>query len=133
MRAFLPLILITVPVMLISCVNRTEKRLMKFIDEDSSNYANLERGYNENVIRSFKNSVEYGKIFLPNHDTINYWFLSHHIADDGYGGTIFEMPDGSREFIKGYFCCEVQLPNDGRFEDSKAFIKEMKKHNNVHP
>ncbi len=50
-----------------------------------------------------------------------------------YGGTIFEMPDGSKEFIKGYFCCEVQLPNDGRFEDARVFMEEMKRHNGVHP
>ncbi len=72
MKAFLFLFLTIASVILISCDNKTEKRLMKFIGEDSSNYANLERGYNENVIRSFKNSVEYGRIFFPNHDTINY-------------------------------------------------------------
>ncbi|MFC5270699.1 hypothetical protein [Adhaeribacter terreus] len=128
-----PLIILITISLLISCQNKTEKELLGFIENNKFNYTNLERGYNENVERKFKRSVEYGIIKFPNHDTVKYWFLSHHIANDGYGGTVFELPNKEKKFIKGYFCCEVQLPNNGNYNDAVSFLKQMEKLNNTHP
>lgn len=96
-------------------------------------YSDLKRGFDENVKRNFKDDMEYGIILFPNSDTVKYWFLTHHSAADQTGGTLFEFPKNTLTFVEGYFCCEVQFPNEGKFENGTSFLKEMRKVDGIKP
>ena len=54
-----------------------------------------------------------------------FWFLSHHLSGDR-GGTLFEMSDGTKRYMVGCFCCEVQLPDaqPSSLDDLNKFIDE---------
>lgn len=108
----------------IGCKNDTKIYLEKFRENNKINLSNLGEGYDKNVKREFKNEVEYGIIVFPNKDTVKYWFLSHHIAKDHLGGTLFEFPKGKTKFVKGVFCCELQLPKES-FRSAKEFLQIM--------
>lgn len=104
---------------------KTEKRLRLGRDTIQVDLGKLERGFDENTFRGFtKEGIEYGIICLENKDTVKYWFHSHHLAG-GNGGALFELPDGSTKFITDIFCCEVQLPNEGKYPDAKSLLKAM--------
>lgn len=112
----------------------SEETLLKVRDSIKIYEDKLQKCSEENVRRAFtKEGIEYGIITLQNGEKIKYWFESHHMSKDQMGGTLFEMPDGELVFIRGYFCCEVQLPKNGRFENSKEFLEEMKKVDGVEP
>ena len=120
--------------MLTSCENSTEKKLLQVRSSAPLVEANLMKGYSENTMRNFTvDGVEYGTITLENSEKIKYWFESHHLSSDQIGGTLFEMPNGELEFIEGYFCCEVQLPHNGKFKNSKVFLHEMNKIDGITP
>lgn len=127
---FLLLVLIT----LSSCENATKEKLLKIKDLARFNEGKQKVGFNSNVKREFTyDGIEYGVITLENSEQVKYWFQTHHISEDQTGGTLFELPNGNLEFIKGYFCCEVQLPSDGKFKNSKDFIAEMENVDGIQP
>ena len=128
------LIVLLVILTLTSCENSTEKKLLQVRNNTHLVEGNLIKGYDENTMRNFTpDGIEYGIIKLENAEKIKYWFESHHISNDQVGGTLVEMPNGELEFIEGYFCCEVQLPNEGKFKNSKIFLAEMKKLDGITP
>lgn len=51
-----------------------------------------------------------GLVHLPDGEKVKFWFRSHHLS--GVSCTRFDFADGSREYFKGCFCCEVMLPED---------------------
>jgi hypothetical protein len=70
----------------------------------------LHKGYNDYVrCVHLENGIETGIITCQDGSTSDYWFLTHHISKDK-GGTLFRFSDGSEVYMTGYFCCEVQLP-----------------------
>lgn len=117
-----------------SCSFSTKRLLKQTRKEQPIIVQELNKGFDKNVMRAFyDNGVEYGIITFPNKDTVNYWFLSHHIAAYGSGGTLFEYPKNKLTFIKGYFCCEVQLPQNGNFENANEFLNTMKELDGINP
>jgi hypothetical protein len=118
---------------LTSCSNKTEQYLRAVHQADTLNFAILKDGYDKNTQNAItQDGLEYGKIAFPNKDTVKYLFMSHHGAED-IGGTLFVLPNGESKFIKGYFCCEVQLPNDGNFSSAEALMNEMEKLDGTEP
>ena len=86
----------------------------------------LAEGYNDYVQRTFlADGTEVGVISLKDGSTAKYWFRSHHMCKD-IGGTWFELSDGTRVYMAGFFCCEVQLPEPQleSLDALRAFIKQ---------
>lgn len=52
-----------------------------------------------------------------------YWFISHHGANDRLGQTIVKMSDGSVMLMKGWFCCEVNFGGVKSLSDMKNFLR----------
>lgn len=113
--------------------NSTEKKLLEVRSSTKIDEKELKETH-DNVKRDFtKEGIEYGIITLENSEKVKYWFQTHHLSKDEIGGTLFEMPNGRLEFIKGYFCCEVQFPKKGKFKNSKVFLEEMEKVDGIQP
>jgi hypothetical protein len=92
----------------------------------------LERAFNEYVRRAIlDDGTEVGVITFRDGSSARYWFRSHHLTGDE-GFTLFRLSDGTEISLRGYFCCEVQLPEEqlGSLDDLRAFIRE---HNGVSP
>lgn len=119
--------LIILAILVSSCKNEIELELLEARKRISVVENKMEIGYDRNVRRDVKNGIEYGIIELENSAKIKYWFKSHDNSNNPNGMTLFELPDGSLRFIEGYFCCEVQLPNNGKFRNEQVFISEMEK------
>ena len=93
---------------------------------------NLEGGYNRFVERSFTpQGSEYGLIHFRDASEAKYWFISHH-AGNGIGGSLFELSDGTRIYMSGWFCCEVQLPEAG-FANQNELKNFIRKHDGIAP
>jgi hypothetical protein len=92
----------------------------------------LQRGYNDYVRRAIlTDGTEVGIITCRDGSSSRYWFRSHHLTHDD-GGTLFRLSDGSEVFMSGWFCCEVQLPEQqlASLVELRAFIRE---HHGVSP
>jgi len=81
--------------------------------------------------------IQYGYLHLKNGEKIKFWFLSHHLVDD-IGGTIYEFPNGEREFCSGMHCCEVQFYEFGgesleELKNSTNFRKYIKENDGIRP
>jgi hypothetical protein len=116
-----------------SCENATERKLLEVRKSTKIDETKLRKGFDSNVKSELKDGIEYGVIILENSEKVKFWFQTHHVSEDGIGGTLFELPNGKLEFIEGYFCCEVQLPKNGKFKNSEEFIAEMEKIDGIHP
>ncbi|MBP0611843.1 hypothetical protein J8J42_02140 [Chryseobacterium sp. cx-311] len=133
MNKYTFIFLLLVLISLSSCENVTEGKLLEVRKSTKFDETKQKKGFDSNIKRERKDGIEYGVITLENSEKVKYWFQSHHIGEDGIGGTLFELPNGKLKFIKGYFCCEVQLPKKGNFKNSKEFIAEMEKVDGIHP
>lgn len=92
----------------------------------------LEEGFNKYVRRTQLNGLtETGIITLKDGSSSKYWFQSHHLTKDA-GGTWFVMSDGQEMFMAGWFCCEVQLP-DEQLESLPALRQFIRKHHDIAP
>ncbi|MEO4006660.1 MULTISPECIES: hypothetical protein [unclassified Flavobacterium] len=117
-----------------SCENATEQKLLKIRNTTKFNESKQKVGFNNNIKREFtKEGIEYGVITLENSEKVKFWFQTHHMCEDEIGGTLFELPNGKLKFIEGYFCCEVQLPKNGKFKNSQELMAEMEKVDGIHP
>ena len=130
MLRFLPFTLI---VLLTGCAEDSTKNNLRVVamENDPATLA-LERGYNTYIRRTFlKDRTETGIIDLKDGSSSKYWFRSHHLSHD-IGGTWFRMSDGQEVYMAGYFCCEVQLPEEqlGSLAALRDFINE---HDGVAP
>ena len=94
---------------------------------------NLEQGYNSYVERTFliEDKVELGIIHMKDGSYSKYWFKSHHVTDDT-GGTWFEMSNGKKMYMAGYFCCEATFP-EKQFEDLVELQSFVKEHHKTRP
>lgn len=128
-------ILIISSILFISCEinNSTKRKLIEIRNSNQTNEIRYQYNSEENVEVCRQDGIEYGRITLEDSETVKYWFQSHHNSEDGFGGTLFELPNGDLKFIKGYFCCEVQLPNNGKFKNSKIFLQEIEKLDGIKP
>jgi hypothetical protein len=111
--------------LLASCTTETERELRAVQNKTNLDSVYRKVSYQNIWTNTTKSGIEYGYIVFKNNDTVKYWFQSHHLSND-LGGTLFEFPAGETEFIEGYFCCEVWLPNDGNFDNAESFLKKMR-------
>jgi hypothetical protein len=120
--------------LLCSCNSHSERTLKEKIKNEEFDFTNLEKGYN--IRYGIKRDIQYGLIELKNEELIKFWFLTHHTTSDK-GGTIYEYPNGKREFYSGFHCCEVQFYENGRpgkkFNDFEEFRAYVKKRNGLRP
>ena len=57
--------------------------------------------------------IEAGLITLGDGARVRYWFCSHHLVESGdLGATLFRLPDGTGLWMDGYFCCEMDPPDE---------------------
>jgi hypothetical protein len=124
--------LIVLAAMLGGCTSSTRRELEHISLMSDPASLSLEQGYNDYVQRVFlTNGTEVGIIRCRDGGSSRYWFRSHHLTDDD-GGTLFRLSDGAEVFMSGWFCCEIQLPEQqlGSLADLRAFIR---KHDGVSP
>ena len=130
MKAALPILLALV----ITCCSRhpTKDPLSQISRQHNPANLKLTKGYDDYTERTFlSDRTELGVISLKDGNTSKYCFRSHHLCDD-IGGTWFEMSDGQRIYMSGWFCCEVQLPHE-RPESLSALRSFIAQHNGVGP
>jgi len=104
----------------------TRGALLKISERNDPAKMELESAFNDCVRRaSLEDGTEVGVIAFADGSSAKYWFRTHHRSED-IGGTWFEMSDGTKVYMAGYFCCEVQLPDEEikSLAELKEFIKE---------
>jgi hypothetical protein len=118
--------------LLLGCKN-ADKTFYSAIESTDPSTIPLEAGFNKYVSRAFLNdgAVETGIIRLNDGDTVKYWFQSHHMRNDS-GVTVFRLSDGQKIVMHGWFCCEVQLPEEG-FQNRQTFLDYVAKHDGIGP
>jgi len=69
--------------------------------------------------------IECGLLHLADGSEVKFWFLSHHIGP-GLGLTRFDFADGTRAYLRGYFCCEVEVKDEAISDKASllAFLAE---------
>ncbi len=96
----------------------------------------LKQGYNSYVQRIIipEEKIETGIIKLKDGSSSKYWFRSHHLVDgiEGIGGTWFKMSNGTEKYMAGYFCCELQLP-DEQPSSLKELMEFINEHHGISP
>ena len=125
------LLFIAFAVFLAGCASRSQREVERASAFDPVSLS-LERAYNDYVRRSIlADGTEAGIISCRDGSSSRYWFRSHHLTHDD-GGTLFRFSDGSQVFMSGYFCCEVQFPEQqfASLAELRAFIRE---HGGVSP
>jgi hypothetical protein len=126
------LLIITFAVLLSGCASQTRSALERISAASAPSSLTLQRGYNDYVRRAIlTDGTEAGIISCLDGTSSSYWFRSHHRTGD-IGGTLFHFSDGSEVFMSGYFCCEVQLPEQqlASLVELRAFIRE---HDGISP
>jgi hypothetical protein len=102
--------LLVLTALLVGCASQTRRDLERIGDRSDPQSLALVPGYNDYVqCAILADGTEAGVISFRDGSSSRYWFRSHHLTDD-MGGTLFRLSDGSELFMSGWFCCEVQLP-----------------------
>ena len=115
----------------ISCTSESERFLEKQLSEENFDFTDLKTN-NKSIQYNLDKDVQYGIITLNNNQKIKFWFVSHHFMSDK-GGTIYEFPNGDRQFISGMHCCEVQFNNDESLNDLSTFKNYLEAKNGLRP
>lgn len=115
----------------ISCTTESERFLEKQLSEENFYFTDLKTN-NKSIQYNLDKDVQYGIITLNNNQKIKFWFVSHHFMSDK-GGTIYEFPNGDRQFISGMHCCEVQFNNDESLNDLSTFKNYLEAKNGLRP
>ena len=126
------LLLITFAVLVSGCASRTRSDLERISTASDPTSLNLAPAFNDYVRRAIlADGTEAGIISCRDGSSSRFWFHSHHLTHDD-GGTLFRFSDGTELFMSGYFCCEVQLPEQqlASLVELRAFIRE---HHGVSP
>jgi hypothetical protein len=126
------LLVIALAAILTGCASRTQRELQRISAASDPAALSLEQGYNDYVRRAIlADGTEAGIICCRDGSFSRFWFRSHHLTRDD-GGTFFRFSDSTAVFMSGYFCCEVQLPEQqmATLDDLRAFIQ---KHHGVSP
>ena len=114
------------------CDSRSQHEVQRVSAASDPASLSLERGYNDYVRRAIlADGTEAGIISCRDGSSSRFWFRSHHLTHDD-GGTLFRLSDGTELFMAGYFCCEVQLPEQqlATLVELRAFIQ---KHHEIKP
>ena len=126
------LLIIASAVLLTSCASSTRTELARISVASDPASLTLVQGYNDYVRRAILTcGTEAGIIRCRDGSSSRFWFRSHHLTGD-IGGTLFRLSDGTELFMSGWFCCEVQLPEQQltSLDDLRAFVG---KHHGVSP
>lgn len=115
----------------ISCTTESERFLEKQLSEENFDFTDLKIN-NKSVQYNLDKDVQYGIITLNNKQEIKFWFVSHHFMSDK-GGTIYEFPNGDKQFISGMHCCEVQFNDDESLKDLSTFKNYLEAKNGLKP
>jgi hypothetical protein len=120
------LLLIAFVAIVTGCASRSQRELERVSTTSDPASLSLGRGYDDYVRRAvLTDRTEVGIISCRDGSSSRYWFRSHHLTHDN-GGTLFRFSDGTEVFMSGYFCCEVQLPEQqlASLAELRAFIRE---------
>ena len=98
--------------LLYACTSESERILKEKIDHEGFDFSQLKMGP-DSLSTGINESIQYGFIHLQNGEQVKFWFLTHHATSD-IGGTIYEYPNGDRQFCSGFHCCEVQFYDSGK-------------------
>ena len=126
------LLLITFAVLVSGCASHTRSDLERISTTSDPTSLALAPAFNDYVRRAhLADGTEAGIISCRDGSSSRFWFRSHHLTHDD-GGTLFRFSDGTEFFMAGYFCCEVQLPEQqlASLVELRAFIRE---HDGVSP
>jgi hypothetical protein len=126
-------LLFIVIILLSGCFDYPTKNiLMNIASKNDPEKLKLAEGYNKYIQRAYlKDGTELGIIYLKDGSSSKYWFRSHHLSKD-IGGTWLFMSDGEKEYMAGWFCCEVQLPEQ-QIESLSALRKFIRKYDGISP
>lgn len=117
---------------LTACSPSLESKLRAVSATNDPNSLVLEVGYNSYVRRAFlPDHTEIGLVSMKDGSWAKYWFRSHHHTGDS-GGTLFRLSDGTEVFMAGYFCCEVDLPEQ-QLESLEALRTFVSQHDGWNP
>jgi hypothetical protein len=120
------LLVIAFAAILTGCASSTHRELRRISAASDPASLSLEKGFNDYVHRTIlADGTEAGIIRCRDGSSSHFWFRSHHLTRDD-GGTLFRFSDGTEVFMSGYFCCEVQLPEQqiASLGDLRAFIRQ---------
>ena len=126
------LLLIALAVLVSGCASHTRRDLERISNASVSEVGSDVAAFNDYVQRAIlADGTEAGVIRCRDGSSSRYWFRSHHLTHDD-GGTLFRFSDGTELFMSGWFCCEVQLPEQqlASLVELRAFIRE---HHGVSP
>ena len=129
MRTFL---LITLVVTLAGCVSRSQREVEQVSATCDPTSISLASAFNDYVRRAvLPDGTEVGVISCRDGSSSRFWFRSHHLTRDD-GCTLFRFSDGTHVFMTGFFCCEVQLPEQrpASVAELRGFIRE---HDGISP
>lgn len=106
-------IVVALSLLIFAGCSETKSDLKKASEKYNLDKIAVEDGFNSYVKRGFlkEDKIECGIIRFSDGDTAKYWFRSHHLSND-FGWTLFEFSNGKKKFMHGWFCCEVQLPEN---------------------
>lgn len=107
------------------CASRAQREVERASAMADPASVSQERDYNHYVRRTcLPDGTEAGIISCRDGSSARCWFRSHHLTQ-GFGGTLFRFSDGSATFMSGYFCCEVQLPEEpfASLTELRAFVQ----------
>jgi hypothetical protein len=96
-----------------STQSRRMVRLASVLHDPSA--MGLEKPGNHERVRRVRlpDHIEAGLITLGDGARVRYWFCSHHLVEGGdLGATLFRLPDGTGLWMDGYFCCEMDPPDE---------------------
>jgi len=112
--------------MFAGCGSATRRDLLRISAASDPISLTLEPGFNP-CFRSttLADNTEVGIIKCRDGSSARFWFRSHHLTGDK-GGTLFRLSDGEELFMSGYFCCEVQLPEQAfaSLDGLRAFVRK---------
>lgn len=126
------ILLIVFAALLTGCASHSQRELQHVSSVSDPASLPLDRGYNDYVRRTIlADGTETGIISFRDGSSSRFWFRSHHLTHDD-GGTLFRLSDGTELFMSGWFCCEVQLPEQqlASLVELRAFIRE---HHGIKP
>ncbi len=110
--------------LLCACTSESERILNEKIENEEFDFSELTM-WLDSISWKTREEIQYGLIHLQNGEQVKFWFLTHHATFD-IGGTIYEYPDGERQFCSGLHCCEVQFYENGKLGKTFKNVFELK-------
>lgn len=129
-------LVMSIVLVLCSCRMPGDRDSRKMVDSTAAKYdpaeMELQQGYNDFLrYKLVGEDVQAGTVRLKDGEVVKFWFASHHLTSD-MGTTRFDFADGKVVYFKGYFCCEVQLPEEN-FTSRKELLDFLSKNDEAMP